>query len=123
MQEEGVEEGVEVEQEEVEEDEEEGEEEEEAAEELEGEQERINLVPPVGSGIERRFLAVHRQRESVRWRWKNRGAKYGEWRGEGSGYAKGEGEEAQGGEGVLGVDRTRLGPPERSVRLGFVRRG
>lgn len=102
--------------------EEEGEEEEEEVEEVEEEQERIDLVTPVGSGVERRFLTAHRQRESVRWRWKNRGIKYGEWRGKGSGYAKGEGEEAQGGEGVLGVDRTRLGPPERSVRLGFVRR-
>jgi len=114
---EGVEVGQGEEEDNLFEEEEEGEE-----EEVEEELERIYLVPPVGLGVGRRFLTVHRQRESVRWRWKNRGVKYGEWRGEGSGYAKGEGEEAVGGEGVLGWDRTRLGPPERSLRLGFVKR-
>lgn len=83
-------------------------------------QQQVDLVPALGSGgAGRKLLPVHRQRESVRWRWKNRGVKYGEWREDGG---KGVGEEAQGGEGVLVVDRTKLGPPERSVRLGFVKR-
>ena len=80
----------------------------------EKEVERVDLVPRIGNGIQRRFEHVHTQRESVRWRWKNRGCKYGEWR---PGMAKGEGNEAQGGMGVAGKDTTKLGPPARKVKV------
>ena len=80
----------------------------------EKEVERVDLVPRVGGGIQRRFDRVHTQREHVRWRWKNRGNKYGELR---PGMAKGEGNEAPGGMGVIGNDTTKLGPPARKVKV------
>lgn len=80
----------------------------------EKEVERVDLVPRVGDGIQRCFERVHIQRESVRWRWKNRGNKYGEWR---PGMAKGEGSEAQGGMGVIGKDTTKLGPPTSKLNV------